>query len=90
MVHSQERVAAVLGSVLPELLRARGFVVVRLAPVVPDVCGHPSVRVLLSDRPWADGEVYSDGAGKLVWSTVPARVLFAGCAGGGGESAGCA
>ncbi len=34
------------------------------------------MRVFLSDRPWADGEVYGDGAGRLVWSTVPARALL--------------
>ncbi|MUL48375.1 hypothetical protein FZI85_27680 [Mycobacterium sp. CBMA293] len=74
--HSQEAVASQLGSVLPELLRQRGFVIVQMPVVERDEAGCPSVRVLLSDRPWADGEVYADHAGHLVWTTVPARVLL--------------
>jgi len=75
VVHSQRAVASRITSVLPELLRERGFVVVRLSAVRLDDFGCPSVRVFLSDRPWADGEVYVQ-ADRLVWTSVPARVLL--------------
>ena len=74
-VHSQDQVASRIAGVLPELLRERGFVVVRLPAVQMDDFGCPSVRVFLSDRPWADGEVYAQ-ADRLVWTSVPALVLL--------------
>lgn len=74
-VQSQGQVASRIAGALPELLRERGFLVVQLPTVRPDDFGCPSVRVFLSDRPWADGEVYAQ-ADRLVWTSVPARMLL--------------
>ena len=70
-VQSQDQVASRIAGALPELLRERGFLLVQLPTVRPDDFGCPSVRVFLSDRPWADGEVY---ARPIVWSGRACRL----------------
>lgn len=72
-VHSLEEVAGKISALLPALLIAEGYMLVEVAHVEPDGFGGWSVRVPLSERPWADGEVYLQ-SGAVVLGGVPSRI----------------
>lgn len=60
LVYTPEQVAARIAAVLPPLLQAAGWLLVELPDVGVDEYGSESVRVPLSDQPWADGAVRLD------------------------------
>lgn len=70
-VRTPEEVAERIASVLPDLLAAKGILLVELPAVAPDGYGGLAVRVPLSEQPWADGEVCLDKAGRIAFAGIP-------------------
>lgn len=57
VVHTQDQVAALIGAVLHGGLKSEGYELVELPAAGPDGYGGISVRVALSNQPWADAEI---------------------------------
>lgn len=73
-LRTPHEVADRIASVLPALLAAEGYAVVELPRIEPDGFGGWSVRVPMSDRPWADGEIYLDPTGRVALANIAPRV----------------
>ncbi len=76
-VRTPEEVADKIASILPALLAAEGCVLVELPNIEPDGYGSWSVRVPLSEQPWADGEVFINRAGRITLAGIPTRLPLA-------------
>lgn len=70
-VRTQEEVADRIASILPALLATEGYVLVELPNIEPDGYGSWSVRVPLSEQPWADGEVIRTGQCSITLCGLP-------------------
>lgn len=76
IVYTQAQIADRIAAVFEDNLRAKGFVVLRLPPVVCDEPGRRYIRVPVTGRPWADGEVRVGPTGdEVAIVDVPARML---------------
>ncbi|SHS19440.1 Uncharacterised protein [Mycobacteroides abscessus subsp. abscessus] len=73
-IRTQDEVADRIASILPALLAAEGYVLVELPNIDPDGYGSWSVRVPLSEQPWADGEVIRTGSASIALAGVPAAI----------------
>ncbi|MFA4084321.1 hypothetical protein ONA92_21725 [Mycobacteroides salmoniphilum] len=76
-VRTPEEVADRIASVLPALLAAEGIMLVELPYLGPDGYGGWSIRVPLSEQPWADGEVFLDRTGRIVLAGIPRQLPVA-------------
>ncbi|SKL84164.1 Uncharacterised protein [Mycobacteroides abscessus subsp. massiliense] len=70
-VRTPEEVADRIASVLPALLTAEGILLLELPDIEPDGYGGWSIRVPLSEQPWADGEVFLDRTGRIALAGIP-------------------
>ncbi|MGH3953676.1 MAG: hypothetical protein ACRDTI_06535 [Mycobacterium sp.] len=57
VVYTQAQVADMIASILPDSLKTKGHVVIRLPAIDTDESGRRYVRVPITDQPWADGLV---------------------------------
>ncbi|SHQ49166.1 hypothetical protein [Mycobacteroides abscessus] len=73
-VHTPDEVADKIASILPALLAAEGCVILELPHIAPDGHGGWSVRVPLSEQPWADGEIFINQAGGITLAGIPAKL----------------
>lgn len=76
IAYTQAQIADRIAAVFEDNLRAKGFVVLGLPPVVCEEPGRRYVRVPVTGRPWADGEVRVGPRGdEVAIVDVPARML---------------
>lgn len=57
VLYTQAQVADIIASILPDALKTKGHVVIALPEVETYESGRRYVRVPITARPWADGEV---------------------------------
>lgn len=60
VTYTQLEVAERIAAVLPQLLKARDCTLLPLPAVEPDGYGGRSIRIPLTDQPWADAEILTD------------------------------
>ncbi|WP_078324476.1 hypothetical protein [Mycobacteroides salmoniphilum] len=57
VVYTQAQVADLIASVLPDGLKPKGYLVIKLPGIQTDEAGRRYVEVPITARPWAPGEV---------------------------------
>lgn len=57
IVYTQAQIADLIAAVLPDRLKDTGHLVIQLPAIETDDAGRRYVRVPITARPWADGEV---------------------------------
>ncbi|WP_255785919.1 hypothetical protein [Mycobacteroides abscessus] len=73
-ISTLDEVADRIASLLPALLAAEGYALIELPHLEPDGYGSWSVRVPLSEQPWADGEVLFDRHGRFALIGIPSKL----------------
>ncbi|AKC38713.1 Uncharacterised protein [Mycolicibacterium phlei] len=57
IVYTQPQIADLIAAILPDRLKGNGHLAIQLPAIETDDAGRRYVRVPITARPWADGEV---------------------------------
>ncbi|AMU29796.1 hypothetical protein A3N97_03710 [Mycobacteroides abscessus] len=57
VLYTQAQVADIIASILPDALKTKGHVMIELGDIETGETGRRYIRVPITARPWADGEV---------------------------------
>lgn len=75
VTYTQPEVAELIAAVLPQLLRSRNCALLPLPTIGPDSYGGHSIRIALTNQPWADAEIRIDlDSRELVLVGLPNRL----------------